>query len=607
MLSGSGLLLLLAATVWNPFVFRGPSPSLVLAAPDYQLLTNSGMEAYRSPYGQYAGVDCQVASGWNRFSHDGPEPCFMDTRVFASSHLGGGWVERIEGSTSQMIISADPYTAGLWQRVVGLTPGVGYGFHAAMLTIFQTSAGDPDDGTMIKQVGIDPTGGTDPQASTVIWSEPDDHDLGPWDLDRRVAAFAQGAEATVFIRVISPHDAGPPPYLNQSFLDSAILAQTPTVMATSPAQSESTSFVVRWDNAVAAPGVKKLKGYDVQVLDEAEGIWHDWITWTPGTSPNDSQATFTGERGHTYRFRARVWQKYMNGAHLHGPYRPEGDTQTYIQGPELFGHVWDNEGHPTALATVSIAGTPYSATTGAGGYYRILPPPLEGPHTITISHPIALSPAPVHGVTFGLLDSTDLTWTLRPPDDALDNGGFEAELDGWSVFGPEGVTPAVLADPVHTGSGALVLGGDAPASFSTGVTQTVNLTRSWEPALSFWYRADTVDADDVFNVILTTLADTADSTLSAESIADSSSSLKPSIPELAATRTFTPSLDSNDWQHLALVPVPEGYFTGTVTIQFRLQEDGDGAGTVVHLDEVSLGRTSGGPYRGYFPLVMKEY
>ena len=64
----------------------------------------------------------------------------MDTRVFADSHLGGGWVERIEGDTSQLVISTLPYTAGILQRVTGLTPGVGYGFHAAMLTIFQTSA-----------------------------------------------------------------------------------------------------------------------------------------------------------------------------------------------------------------------------------------------------------------------------------------------------------------------------------------------------------------------------------------------------------------------------------------------------------------------------------
>lgn len=607
MLPGCGLLFLLFATLWNPIALHAPSQPLALAAPEYQLLTNSGMEAYQSPYGQYDGVNCQVASGWNRFSYDGPEPCFMDTRVFASSHLGGGWVEKIEGSTSQMLISADPYAAGLWQRVAGLTPGVGYGFHAAMLTIFQTSAGDPDDGTMIKQVGIDPTGGTDPQASTIVWSEPDDHDLGPWDLDRRVAAYAQGTAVTVFIRVTSPYDAGPPPYLNQSFLDSAILAQTPTVTATSPAQSESTSFVVRWDNAVAAPGVKRLKGYDVQVMDKAEGIWHDWITWTPGTPPNDSQATFTGERGHTYRFRARVWQKYLNGAHLHGPYRPEGDTQTYIQGPELFGHVWNNEGHPTALATVAIAGTPYAATSGAGGYYRILPPPLDGPRTITISHPVLLSPPPVHGVAFGLLDSTELTWTLRPPDDALDNGGFEAGLDGWSVLGPEGVMPTVVTDPVHTGNGALAFGGDALTSFTTGVTQTVILTHSWEPALSFWYRADMVDAGDVFNVLLTADAETANSTLPAEVAARSSSFSEPSVPSLADTRVFTPSLAASGWQHLALYPVPEDYFTGTVTIHFQLWDDGDSGRTVVHLDEVSLGRTSGGPFRGYLPFVMKEY
>ena len=76
---------------------------------------------------------------------------------------------------------------------------------------------------------MDPTGGTDPQASTVVWSEPDDHDEGPWDIDQRTAVYAQGQAMTVFVRVISPHEAGDLPYLNYSFLDSAILAQTPQV------------------------------------------------------------------------------------------------------------------------------------------------------------------------------------------------------------------------------------------------------------------------------------------------------------------------------------------------------------------------------------------
>ena len=202
-----------------------------LSSPQYQLLLNPGMESYDGPYTRYQGIDCQIASSWQRFWYDGPEPHWMDTRVFAASHLGGGWVERIQGETSQLVISTQPYTAGVLQRVTGLTPGVGYGFHAAMLTIFQTSAPPASHGTMIKQVGMDPTGGLDPQAATVVWSAPDDHDEGPWDIDQRTAVYAQGQAMTVFVRVISPYEAGDLPFLNYSFLDSAILAETPQVRA----------------------------------------------------------------------------------------------------------------------------------------------------------------------------------------------------------------------------------------------------------------------------------------------------------------------------------------------------------------------------------------
>jgi hypothetical protein len=610
MLVGGGLLSLLLSVVWTPFALRASGPSMLPHAADYQLLVNPGMEFFEAPYGQFQGVNCQVATGWQRFSYDGPEPCFMDTRVFASSHLGGGWVEKIEGSTSQMIVSTEPYTAGLWQRVSGLTPGVGYGFHAAMLTIFQTSAGDPNDGTMIKDVGIDPTGGTDPEALTVVWSEPDDHDLGPWDTERRLSLYAQGQAATVFIRVTSPFGAGSWPYMNQSFLDSAIFAQTPSVRAVSPAESQSTSFVVRWDNAVAAPGAKALKGYDVQWKDEAQGTWHDWITWVPGTPSNIdvTQATFAGERGHTYRFRARIWQRYTNGAHLYSPYRPDGDTRTYVQGPELVGRVLSNQGHAVSGATVTISGTAYSAVSDGNGYYRIRFLPMSGAHTVTVSHPYWLPPAPVYGVTFGPTETVILDWSLRPPDDAVDNGGFETELTGWSPIADGGVTPQVIADPVHTGHGALALGGNATASFTAGVSQTVALADSWEPALSFWYRPETTDTGDRFNVVLTVLTGTVSSVLAPQRDIGAGPGLDGLLaPALAKTYVFTPSLGTPGWQHLPIGFGPEGYLTGTVTIQLQVWNDGDGAHTTVYLDEISLGRTPGGPYRSYLPLLLRGF
>lgn len=598
-LIASALLLILMLLVWGPIALQAADPNIVPIALEYQLLTNPAMESYAAPYDQFDGVDCQVASGWERFSLQTPEPCFMDCRDFAYSHLGGGWVESTDGGTSQMIVSDEAYTSGLWQRVTGLTPGDGYGFHAAMLTIYQTSAGDPDHGTMIKRVGLDPTGGTDPRGPHVVWSPPDDHDLGPWDLERRVAAFAQGPAATVFISVTSLHDAGPPPFLNLSFFDTALLAKTPTVRAVSPAETDSTTFEVRWDNATAADGVKRLKGYEVQWLDEAEGVWHDWITWTPGDPVNATSATFTGERGHTYHFRARVYQKYENGAHLHGPYRPAGDTQTYVKGPELAGRVWGNEGHSMRGATVSILGTGYTTTNGPGGSYRIRLLPTSQAHTVALEHPSWSAPAPVHGVTFGPAEMVTIDWTLAPPDDGVTNGGFESGLAGWSLAVTEGGPPAVVADPVHTGYGALALRGQDGVPSSAGVTQTVELAGSWEPALSLWYWPQSGDPDDLFNIVLTSVVEAATGAQSLDPHANQAST---------TTQVFTPTLETGGWQHLWFYPgQPEAYFTGTVTVQLRLEDDGDAATTSVYLDEVSLGRTMGGPFRSHLPVMLKSH
>jgi hypothetical protein len=586
-LIGVELLLVLAlGLVVLQVAGRAAAPDI----PEYQLLTNPGVENYDPPYAQYEGVDCQVATGWERFWYGGPEPYWMDTRVFADG-FGTGWVERIEGETSQMVLATEPYTAGIWQQVDGLTPGVGYGFHAAMLTIFQTSAQPPVDGKMIKQVGMDPTGGTDPQAPTVVWSEPDGHDQGPWDIERRTAVYAQNPTMTVFIRVISLYPSGGLPFLNQSFLDSAILAQTAVVTATSPAVSEVPDFTVNWDNAVPTPG-GELRWYDVQWMDEAEGTWHGWYTRT-----EEVEASFTGTWGHTYRFRARAWQRYPNGAHLYGPYRPEGDTTTRLGGPTLAGRVLSPENHPVAGATIAISGTSYTTTSGPDGRFEMEVLAWPDPQVITVSHSVWGAPAPVYGVTFEPLETKILTWTLLPPGDVVANGGFETGSDGWALIAAQGVTPKVVAEPVHTGLGALALGGapspgllvSPPVSITVGVTQAVVVTGAWEPALSFWYRPVSTDTDDLFNVVLTVVTESISTTL-----------------PVTTTRVFTPSLDADGWQHLWYYPgLPRAALTGTVTIRFQVWQDGDEAATTVFLDEVSLGATPGGPYGIYLPLVLK--
>lgn len=553
-------------------------------AVDYQLLTNPGMEQFDPPYGQFDGVNCQVATGWHRFWYGGPEPCWMDTRVFADSHLGTGWVERIEGETSQLIVGVHPYTAGLWQRVSGLTPGLGYGFHAALLTIFRSSALPAQHGTMIKQVGLDPTGGTDPQAPTVIWSEADDHDQGPWSVDLRTAAFAQTSAVTVFIRVISRYEAGDWPYLNLSFLDSAILAQTPVVTATSPAFSPVPTFTVRWDNAIPAPG-GEVKRYDVQWLDEEEGSWHDWFTRTTGR-----WARFVGQEGHTYRFRARALQRYENNARLYSPYRPAGDTRTVVQGPKLIGYVLDPEGGPVGGTTVVISGTAEAALSGADGYYELGTQPWGTPQTVMVSHPGWSSPSPLYGLTWGPTQTISFTWTLRPLDDVVENGEFEAGTDGWTLSGADGEVPYAVNEPVHTGHGALAFTSNTAGPRTLSASQAVTVTDAWEPGLSFWYDPATVGADDRLNVILTLAP-------------------QPSSPTLPLTTTclFTPALSVSGWRHQWLpIAAPDSYWTGKVTVRFEVWHDGSTT-TALYLDEVSLGATVGGPYKIYLPVTWKQY
>jgi hypothetical protein len=581
-------------------------PSPEPRAPDYQLLVNSSLEEYDPPYGQYEGVDCQVASGWQRFWYGGPEPYWMDCLVFADSSLGTGWVEAIDGDTSQMIISTEPYTAGLRQQVGGLTPGVSYGFHAALVTIYQTSDQEPVHGTMIKEVGIDPTGGTDPLSPDVVWSEPNGQDHG-WDVTRITAATARSSTVTAFIRITSPHPSGGLPLLNQSFLDSAILAQTAQVSASSPGASGTESFQVRWDNAVPSPGATVVR-YDVQWLDEAEGMWHDWLTWTTKLS-----ATFDGQWGHHYRFRARAWQRYPNGAHLFSPYRAEGDTQTRV-GIELAGRVLDPWGRAAPGATVVISETGYTAVSGAGGGLIMNPAPWPEPVSLVVSHPYWLSPPPVYGLSLTPTATLALTWTMRPPGDAVINGDFEAGLEGWSA-----APGATLTDVVHTGHGAAALAAGPETRLAsapglsrvhfkfvgsrarlgpvltassqlptepkyTPLSQTLVLTDAWQPALSFWYMAPDAGGEPLFDLVLTVITRTVAST------------------PVTTTLVLTPPLPTGGWRHFwSYAGAPHAALSGTVTVAFR-----PWAGAV-YLDEVRLGATPGGPWCAYLPLLTRQY
>jgi hypothetical protein len=488
-----------------------------------------------------------------------------------------------------------------------------------MLTIFQTSAQDPVHGTMIKDVGIDPTGGTDPHSPAIVWSLPDGHDQGPWDVERVTAAYAQAPTLTVYIRVTSPYPSGGLPLMNLSFLDSAILARTGSVSAVSPPLSQATDFLVRWDNAVPSPG-GTIRWYDVQWLDEAEGIWHDWFYRTDALS-----AIFSGHRGHVYRFRARVWQRYPNGAHLFSPYSQEGDSSTRVAGPQLLGRVWTPRQKPATFATVAISGTHYWATSGPDGSFSLPLSPLSGTQTVTVSHPGWLAPPPVYGLTFELTETQTLTWTLHPLDDAVTNGGFETGLAGWMS------TPSatwLVTAPVHTGRGALALqltpsltvplsvtlGAPFTLPLSASLSQTILLTDAWFPALSFWYRPASYGAGDRLNLVLTVVTQALSTTLPFTPGVSAGLAMPITEPltttlTFTTTHLFTPPLDAAGWQHFWAHPaLVRAALTGTLTIDFRLSlTREEGLPLLIYLDEISLGSTPGGPLRFYLPLIIRHY
>lgn len=109
------------------------------------------------------------------------------------------------------------FRVGIYQVVNNLTPGATY--IAGVGWVPYTSP----DGSIMRQVGIDPYGGTNPTAPTVIWGPED------WRFSRftnlEVRAVAQTPSITVFIRVYNPVSHG----ADLVFIDGANLIQDTSV------------------------------------------------------------------------------------------------------------------------------------------------------------------------------------------------------------------------------------------------------------------------------------------------------------------------------------------------------------------------------------------
>jgi hypothetical protein len=502
-----------------------------------------------------------VGLGWHSFVLSG--------NVTFANTIEYFWpgAEHTEGETSQLLISKTAFSAGLYQQISGVTPGVPYGAKAAMLTLFQSSAPPTNDGTMQKLVGIDPYGGTNPNSPHIVWSPVDDHDEAPW-VDERVAAVAQSTTITLFVRVNCLQPVSHPSLDNQVFIDAVMLARAPTVSATSPALSYSPTFTVTWDDGQPAPGGYIVK-YDLQYKDDVNNTW---VLWQDKT--RDTSAQFTGTMGRTYTFRARAYERYTAWYEIRlvGAWS-DGDTTTRVTTlGKVEGYVRDNRDIPLLCGTVELVGGGISSDTRDGGFYS-LAPSSPGTYDASASGLGYNAPPEVREVEVNE-ETVSLDFTLRPRDDVVQNGDFEEGLSNWENVAGSMVDPAVVEVGVRSGGYSLALGKDSTTSGTCAVTQTLYISPTmYMPTLSFWYRTPGVDGDDTFEV----------------GIHHGDPWTYHSLSTLDA---------SEEWTH-AWVDVSS--YTGPAWIAFTYHREGDQDFTV-YLDEVSLGRASGGPLNTYLPL-----
>ncbi len=155
----------------------------------------------------------EVPTGWWPFVLSG-EPDFR--------HVTGKDAHTVYGNSSLRITTDGGYVAGIYTQINGVQPGVAY-----KASLGWGAPSDPTD-TFGRQLGIDPTGGTDPNSAAIVWGPMhwgDGRMLNrtPPGLNIDVSAVAQGPTITFFIKVNHSTAA----YGSMIFLDAASLFVDP--------------------------------------------------------------------------------------------------------------------------------------------------------------------------------------------------------------------------------------------------------------------------------------------------------------------------------------------------------------------------------------------
>jgi hypothetical protein len=576
---GLGLLFLLPLTLWAA-----------------NLVTNPGLEDPYEKIGEYIGPggivwDQQVAHDWHKFTIEAPNRLRFFTASDWAAFNNSSVVERRDGEEAQVWWTPEKNDAGIYQQVSGLTLGETYGFQAGILQVFETTnRTDPATGNMNRSVGIDPYGGTDPQAETVIWgpeeknatyNDPATGKKFTWFYPG-VGATAMSTTVTIFARVRIAAEAGPL-QSNQVWVDDTFMDLAPPT-ALSLSVTSPTEITAAWGGEPRAGF--NLFAYEAQYRKATDPDWTDLQIFTVSTPPSTATGqSFTVEPGLEYLVRARTWHEQEGGDkhEVPGPWV----QQSIVAGGIVSGEVVDNQGNGLSGVTVSVTNAATSTTSGAGGGFGL----LTGPGTFGITATTSsgwhtLEPI---SVTLTMTETASLTLTLSPPDNFIQNGGLEGNLDGWHQTLLQPPAQATFVDQGQR-SGAYSL-----RIFGNGsLTQTGVVSDMYRPILSFWHKIEGGAGDD--SLVVRIFGRTG-----SEAPGQPGSLLLPATEPLTITQATT------GWQHISLPLVLSGteVYSGLLSVEFVVNQTSLSS-TLFYLDEISFGGAWGGPIKVYLPLISKN-
>ncbi|GAB4434552.1 MAG: hypothetical protein Kow0031_16270 [Anaerolineae bacterium] len=198
-----------------PPPYQPPAQVSSSAGMVYPQFVNGGFEYYQ-PYIKdgaprfWREFPERYGAGWTlQIIKEGSDGAahIMDSGAFAKFAQkyfhGNGHDYHIQGRHSQVITGRYSYDLVLHQSIKA-TPGKEYTFKGSIVTFFRGPGTPPGHNKIFKTLGIDPTGGTNYSAGSVVWGERDGED-NKWKYPS-VRVKAQGDAITLFIRISSTEE-----------------------------------------------------------------------------------------------------------------------------------------------------------------------------------------------------------------------------------------------------------------------------------------------------------------------------------------------------------------------------------------------------------------